>query len=109
MRAALALIQVFAPFVALASNVERAVARDINDGSVAPTPDPLSDGTILYEQWPQLGSVPVNRTEGFTRSENRQFSNLLEVRQSNVRACLVLLPEQRRLSPADFVLALQYM
>ena len=69
----------------LAANVERGLERDIHDGPVAHTPDSFGDGTSPYEQWPQLGSVPVNRTVvGSPRSEKRQLNNLLEPRQTDV-------------------------
>ena len=76
MRAFLVLVQVVAPFTVLALNT--------HDSPVAPTPEIFGDGTGLYEQWPRLGSVPLNRTEGSIRSGKRQFNNLLESRQSNV-------------------------
>lgn len=89
MRAVLFLAQVFGSLAVLASNVDHGLERDIHDGPVAPTPDIFGDGTGLYEQWPQLGSVPVNRTEGSIRSGKRQFNNLLESRQNTVSSLLV--------------------
>lgn len=88
MRAVLFLAQVFGSLAVLASNVNGGIERDIHDRPVAPTPDIFGDGTALYEQWPQLGSVPVNRTEGSIRSGKRQFNNLLESRQNSVSSLL---------------------
>ena len=87
MRAALVLLSVFSPLALAASNLERGLEgeiRGIQDGPAAPTSDLFGDGTALYEQWPQLGSVPVNRTEGLIRRGKRQPKNLLEARQANV-------------------------
>jgi len=90
MRAALVLVQFFGPLAVLASNVDRGLERDIHDSPLGPTPDIFGDGTGLYGQWPQLGSVPVNRTEGSIRSAKRQSNNLLESRQSTVILLLLL-------------------
>jgi len=84
MRTALLTVVIFGPLAALASNPERGLEGDIQDGPGTPTPGSFGDGTALYEQWPQLGSVPVNRTEGFIRREKRQPKNLLEARQTDV-------------------------
>ena len=84
MRAALLLLPVLGPLAVAASKLERGLEGDIRgiqDGPVTPTPDSLGDGTSLYERWLQLGSVPVNRTEGMNRGERRQPKNLLEARQ----------------------------
>ena len=89
MRAALVLLPVFGPLAVAASNLDRGLdgdMRGIQDITAAPTPDSFGDGTALYEQWPQLGSVPVNRTEGMVRGEKRQPKTLLEARQSEVSA-----------------------
>ncbi len=88
MRAALILATVLGPLVASALNVERGLETEggIQDSPALPTSDSFSDGTALYEQWPQLGSVPVNRTEGSIRSGKRQPNNLLEARQTDVSA-----------------------
>jgi hypothetical protein len=84
MRTPLALLPVlvFGPLAVFASNPE----GGIQDDPVAPPPGSFGDGTALYEQWPQLGSVPVNRTEGLIRREKRQPKNLLEARQTDVSA-----------------------
>ena len=88
MRAALILATVFGPLAVSALNLEhgREVEEGIQDNPAAPISDSISDGTALYEQWPQLGSVPVNRTEGSIRSPKRQHNNLLEARQTDVSA-----------------------
>jgi hypothetical protein len=84
MRTPLALLPVlvFGPLAVFASNPE----GGIQDDPAAPTSGSFGDGTALYEQWPQLGSVPVNRTEGLVRREKRQPKTLLEARQANVSA-----------------------
>ena len=89
MRAALILLAVFGPLAVAASNLDRSSEGDIigiQDGPATPTPDPSGDGTSLYERWPQLGSTPVNRTEGVIRGEKRQPKNLVEARQNTVSA-----------------------
>ena len=89
MRAALVLLPVFGPLAVAASKLDRGLEGDIRgfrDVPATPTPDSLGDGTPLYEQWLQLGSVPVNRTEGMNRGERRQPKNLLEARQLDVSA-----------------------
>lgn len=105
MRATLVLIPVFGPLAVLAANVERGLERDIHDGPVAPTPDPFDGGTGLYQQWPQLGSVPVNRTVGSTRSGKRHLSSLLEARQNSVSRPLALKFAGNRPTLADLVSA----
>ena len=89
MRAALVLLPVFGSLAVAASKLERGLEGDIRgtqDGPATTTPDSLGDGTSLYERWLQLGSVPVNRTEGMSRGERRQPKNLLEARQLDVSA-----------------------
>ena len=89
MRAALVLLAVFGPLVVAASNLDPGLEGDIigiQDGPAAPTPDPFGDGTALYERWLQLGSVPINGTEGVSRGEKRQPKNLVEARQDAVSA-----------------------
>ena len=87
MRAALVLLAVFGPLAVAASNLDRGPEGDIigiQDGPAAPAPDQFGDGTSLYERWLQLGSVPVNGTEGVSRGERRQPKNLVEARQDGV-------------------------
>ena len=89
MRAALILLPVFGPLTVAALNLDRGLEggiRGTQDGPVAPTPNSFGEGTALYEQWPRLGSVPVNRTEGMVRRGKRQPKNLLEARQPDVSA-----------------------
>ena len=86
MRAAFVLLSVFGPLAVAASKLERGLEGDIRgiqDVPVAPTPASFGDGTALYERWSQIGSVPVNRTEGVPRGEKRQPKNLLEARQGD--------------------------
>jgi hypothetical protein len=73
-------VLVFGPLAVFASNPE----GGIQDDPAAPSPGSFGDGTDRYEQWPQLGSVPVNRTEGLIRREKRQPKSLLEARQPTV-------------------------
>lgn len=88
MRTALILATVLGPLAVSALSLERGleVEGSIEDSPAAPASDPFSDGIALYEQWPKLGSVPVNRTEGLIRSRKRQPNNLLEARQTDVSA-----------------------
>ena len=86
MRVALVLLPVFGPLAVAASKLKRGLEGD----PYASTPASLGDGTALYERWLQIGSVPVNRTEGILRGEKRQPKNLLEARQSDVSACFNL-------------------
>ena len=89
MRAALVRLAIFGPLAVAASNLDRGLdgdTRGIQDIPAAPTPASIGDGTALYEQWPQLGSIPVNRTEGMIRGEKRQPKTLLEARQDDVSA-----------------------
>ena len=82
---------IFGTLAALALNGERGLERDIHDDPVAPTPNSLGGGSGLYEQSPQLGSVPVNRTEGSPRSGKHESKNVLNVRQTNVSHIFVLI------------------
>jgi hypothetical protein len=75
-------VLVFGPLAVFASNSEGST----QDDPAAPTSGSFGDGTDRYEQWPQLGSVPVNRTEGLIRREKRQPKYLLEARQPDVSA-----------------------
>jgi len=85
MRAALVLVPVLGPLAVLASIVlERGLEGGTHDGPAAPTPDSFIDGTTLHGQWPQLGSVPANRTEGSIGRGRRQPNNFLEARQLQV-------------------------
>ena len=93
MRTAIVLLQVFGRLAVAASKLEGGLEGDIGgiqDVPDAPTPPLFGDGTALYERWPQIGSVPVNRTEGILRGEKRQPKNLLEARQPDVSACFNL-------------------
>jgi hypothetical protein len=84
MRAVLVLVAVFGPLAVPASNFGRNLEGGIHDDPAAPAPDSNGDRTALYEQWPQLGSIPVNRTEGLIRRGKRQPNKLLEARQTDV-------------------------
>ena len=99
MRAALILGTVFGPLAVLALNLERGLEGDTPDSPAAPTPDSFNDGTALYEQWPQLGSVPVNRTMGSPRSAKHQPNGLLQARQSDVSAIFQSVPASLTPSP----------
>lgn len=99
MRAALILGTVFGPLAVLALNLERGLEGDAQDDPAAPTSDSFSDGIALYEQWPQLGSVPVNRTMGSPRSAKHQFNGLLKGRQSDVSAIFQSVPAPLISSP----------
>ena len=86
MHVALVLLPVFGPLAVAASKLERGLEGD----PAASTPASFGDRTALYERWPQIGSIPVNRTEGMLRGEKRQPKNLLEARQPDVSACFDL-------------------
>ena len=99
MRAALILGTVFGPLAVFALNLERGLEGGAQDGPAAPTTDSFSDGTALYEQWPQLGSVPVNRTMGSPRSGKHQPNSLLQGRQTDVSAIFQSVPAPLTSSP----------
>ena len=101
MRTALILATVLGPLAVSALNLERGleVEGGIQDSPAAPASDSLGDGTALYEQWPKLGSVPVNRTEGLIRSRKLQHNNLLEARQTDVSAWFQTVSVRARARP----------
>ena len=66
------------------SSLEGGIHNDL----AAPTPDSFVDGTTLYKQWPQPGSVPINCMESLIGCGKCQLNNYLEARQLEVRAWL---------------------